>query len=492
MRRMTTGAGGQAGTGRPATPSAYQAAQGHPPQSVLCLALAAVVLSQMVVAGFTMVLVGAALVLTGLALVRLRLLTVSPAAGRRAALGILVAGVAGHLWRLFSDVPDFLLRDPPEGFMGIYRTGVAVAAALAIVALGSRAWAARAALVLLICIHAIFGAWVIRSSQDTRIDVYVWQRDAVAGLGEGDNPYEMGYPAMLPGSYPEGMVERGKVFGYTYPPLTLLLGYAGAAAGDLRYAYLVAVEGAALLLACMARSRLARGAALLFLATPGMFLVIQLAWTEPVVMLFFAAAVLAACRGRRNLSAAMLGLAIAGKQYATLAILFARKLLDGGVGRRRFLRRLTVAALVVALISLPWFIWSPAGFIRGMVLFPLQTPFRMDSLSFPAALVRAGGPELPSWIGYAALLAAWPLARRAPSDPSGFAAAVAFTLCTLFAFSTHAFFNYYLLVFAVLYTALAAPGPATDSASSQDQQVVPSDLSHRGDLRPPAGPRGDL
>jgi hypothetical protein len=394
-------------------------------------------------------------------------------------LGIVVAGIVLHVAKLLSGPPGFLL-DPSPSALRPFHIGVVAAAVLAAVGLLPGERLGKTAFALLVCVHLALGAWIIHYSPSPGIDVFVYQDDALDALLEGTNPYEIDFPEAFPGTYPEHLVVDGRVRGYPYPPLTLLVGLLGKLlAQDMRYAYLVALELAALLIAFARPGRLGRAAGAFFLLTPGLFVVLQLSWTEPVAILFFSATIFAACRRWRRALPVLFGLALGAKQYMVLTAAVVHKLFGLPFDRRRHVQRLLITASTVALVFLPWLMWGPKGFWTGIVVFPLATPFREDSISFPAALVLAGGPELPSWLGLAVPAAVWFLARKAPWTPAGYSAAAALLLCSSFAWSGHSFSNYYFLVLGVLCCAVASASPAigevrvgAQSFSSENEEVL--------------------
>src|SRR6185437_7177466 len=108
------------------------------------------------------------------------------------------------------------------------------------------------------------------------------------------------------------------LFGFPYPPLSLLLVLPGYLLGDFRYAHLAATTLAGALIALSRPGRIATAAAALFLFTPRGFFVLEAGWTEPMAVLMLAALVFAACRAPRA-SPMIVGLLLVTKQYLVLA-----------------------------------------------------------------------------------------------------------------------------------------------------------------------------
>src|SRR6185503_14145629 len=105
----------------------------------------------------------------------------------------------------------------------------------------------------LVIVHFVIGASVIGRSRRPPIDVDVFQRQAIRALKRGINPYSVTYPNIYGNSvyYAEGVSVGGWLqFGYPYPPMSLLVSLPGdVVARDHRYASLVAMELAAILMA---------------------------------------------------------------------------------------------------------------------------------------------------------------------------------------------------------------------------------------------------
>ena len=69
--------------------------------------------------------------------------------------------------------------------------------------------------------------------------------------------------------------------------------------------------------------------------------------------------------------------------------------------------RLVWQAMLVALaVTAPFILWDAPAFMKDVVLLQFQQPFRLDSDSYLAWLVRQGGPQLPTWTGFVAVVPA--------------------------------------------------------------------------------------
>ena len=159
---------------------------------------------------------------------------------------------------VFLDVHGLLAYVP-------FVAGIVAAAAVLAPALRARPASGRLRLALLglVALHLALGAWVIRHSPNPAIDVVVFQRDGVAALLRGHNPYTLTFPNIYTGTstydyYGPGMTVGGRLqFGFPYPPLSLLLAIPGSVfGGDFRYSQLVAMTTTGVLIACARGGRI--------------------------------------------------------------------------------------------------------------------------------------------------------------------------------------------------------------------------------------------
>ena len=336
--------------------------------------------------------------------------------------------------------------------------GMAVAAVIAAVPVFGVSSSARWRLLTLLAVHFALGIWVIGQAGDPYIDLWVMQRDGARALVEGVNPYLPIYPNLYgPDSpyYGPGLVVDGELtIGFPYLPLSLLLVLPGELlGGDPRFAHLVAIELAALVMASIRGGGIGTSAALLYAFTPWTFFFLVGSWTEPLVVLLISLVAISAVRAPRLLGVAV-GLLIAVKQYLLLGLPVALLLLASG-GRARW--RITWQSVTVAtVITLPFalwdlgaFSWSTVGSLAGQV-------FRPDSLTYLTLLPGDWGARL-SFLGFVLLIPGIVLlALRAPRGASGFAAGLGLLLLLFFAFSRQGSANYHFAVIGALCCAVAA------------------------------------
>ena len=391
---------------------------------------------------------------------------------------------------------------------------VAAGTALSVQVAHGRAARARATAVVL-AVGLWLGAWTIRESPQPHIDVIPVHVDAFAALARGESPYGITFTDMYKASEPFYSPEMrdGKriLFGFPYPPLSLLMAWPGhALLGDLRHGEVLALVVTAGLLIWMGTRRRTEGmleetvaadgaialtAAASLLLAPRIVFHLEQGWTEPFPIVLIAATV-ATALARPRLAWWPLGLLIASKQHMVLGLLFAPMLVgrvgspsppmtDGPAGRpSRTLWFILKALAVAAVVTLPLALLDVDAFIRSAVLLQLREPFRLDSLSFTRALVALGWPldqhgalGVSLAAGLFGLALAW---WRAPRTPAGFAASLGLTCFLLAAFGKKAFLNYYFLVVAALLVAVTAARESaqrseagSDTASNSSGEIRP-------------------
>jgi hypothetical protein len=331
---------------------------------------------------------------------------------------------------------------------------------------------------------AALAAVVLRASPVPMIDVWFLEKLGATALLDGVNPYSIGYPNIYgPGTrfLADALLspDRRHVLAFPYPPLTLLLVTpAVALASDPRWTMVAAV-----LFAAWAVRRLGRGsaeaslAAVFLLVQPRGLFVLEQAWTEPLVLALLLGAALAVSRLRERSAPAapevaaslavpvgrvaardlaLVALAGAGglaiKQYTPLLLVP----LALAVPRGARLRSAALAVAGAAAVTVPFFAWDPAGFLRGIVLFQLEQPFRADALSWAAALFRLTGTKMPAWIAFAAAGAVVVALARGHLTVARALLGAAVAWLAFVVLSKQAFCNYYWLAVGLLCAAVAA------------------------------------
>jgi hypothetical protein len=369
--------------------------------------------------------------------------------------------VAGLAWQILSTLqasPGMYVR--PDADTNLFRTGVLVGAGLIAAGVARSRVLAAVWFPLFLVVQLALGVWMLRASPDPHIDVVVVHREAFEALRSGRSPYEISFKDIYgsgSGFYNPELVDEGRVkFGYPYPPLSLILSAPGdLAAGDYRYAQLVALIAAAGFIGYAGSTITSRLAAAVLLTQPRAFFVLEQGWTEPLALLMFAATIFAMLRVPAMASWAG-GLLIVTKQYLVLASPLLWRYASARRGHVRFIVR---AAAIAVLVTLPFMLWHPRSFIDSVLLLQTREPFRIDSLSYLSWAARNGlGAGSFLWAAGAAATALGISVLLTPNTASGFAVSFALTTFATFAFGSKAFCNYYFFVAGALCCAAVAVG----------------------------------
>ena len=412
--------------------------------------------------------------------------------------GLLAAGVIVSAVGLVSKPVAMYMRDPWPWHHPVLVVPVALATLAALAPSASRRHrpvlhAAAAAVV--VAVGLWMGGWTIRQSPEPRIDVIPVHQDAFRALAHGGSPYAITFEDIYEDHEqfyaPEMRDGKRILFGFPYPPLSLLLAWPGEAIlGDLRYAEVIALAVAAWLLIRVGRRAAdppdaGRGllCAAAILLAPRVIFQIEQGWTEPFPIALLAATVLVGVT-RPALAWLPLGLLMASKQHLAVALVFVPMLAHGSWRAQALFAAKAVA--VAAAVTLPIALLDWDAFMRSAVLLQMREPFRMDALSFTRMLVdlqwtldKEQALAISLGAGLFGLGLSW---WRAPRTPAGFAAAVGLTCFLLAAFGKKAFLNYYFLVVAALLTAVAAS--ADESVDAHPATTPPSDSNASDDTRP--------
>lgn len=318
-----------------------------------------------------------------------------------------------------------------------------------------------------LAVYFVMGAWLVaRVAPEPAIDVWDYQQEAGATLLRGENPYAREYSNIYGDTrfLGEKLLKDGKVQSFPYPPLSLLLVLPGYLVGDVRWALLLAIVGAAgFVVATGRRLGLRAGhpaelAVVSLLANPWGVFVVEAGWTEPLVALAASAGAWALAARRRVALVTAMAALLSLKQYGFLLLPAL------GASRRFGWRDLVVAVVGALVIALPFLLWGPRAFWQGLAVFHLHNPLREDSLSVLAAVAAATGLQLPGWIGLlaAAAAACW-VWRQGPAPVSQAVLGGAAIVLAFFVFNRAAHLNYYwlaqwLLALGVVTAAAEAAG----------------------------------
>jgi hypothetical protein len=294
-------------------------------------------------------------------------------------------------------------------------------------------------------------------------DVLMSEQKGCQYLLHGVNPYAAKYPNIYGTNtplYAPDLVDSGNQlkFGFGYPPLSLLMLMPSyVITGDVRYGLAAALGISAVLIGLAGQSRLGIMAAAALLTAPQWPRMLTIGWIEPMLILNFSLVMFCALRWRRGLPWA-LGLFLATKQYAVLALPLLPLLVESKDDADKWPRMLFKTAVVLAVINLPFFLWDPLAFMRSLVTAHFEQSFRPDALSYTAWIYRhSDGLVLPMWAALIATVAATGEALwRGVRSPAGFAGAIVLVLLFFFVFNKQAFCNYYYFMLAAAWWSVAA------------------------------------
>jgi hypothetical protein len=377
---------------------------------------------------------------------------------------VLVTGLAWQIFQLVTTYSYINILPSHIPILWQFQTSMILGGICALISLTPWAWRSsylrRGLIASTFFAILLAGIWVIRTSPNPFIDVYVYQQTSSEALLNGQNPYEL-TPPNIYGNIdfygPELVKDGNMTIGNPYPPLSIYLSFLGyVMAGDIRYSHLAALLMAGLLMTRLRPSREALLAAYIFLFTPSIYFVLEQSWTEPLVLLLSVAVVWCALN-RPAWKFAALGLLVASKQYMIFLSPLIVLLIPPAATKRFWVQACgwTVASAFV--VTAPLAFWNFPAFLWNVGLAQWYQVFRTDALSYTAFYALAFG-QLPSqFLSFIvlglALLLIWRFGSR---TPTGYAIALALCLGLFFAFNKQAFCNYYFLVIGILCCALAA------------------------------------
>jgi hypothetical protein len=289
----------------------------------------------------------------------------------------------------------------------------------------------------------------IVASPDPVIDVYAWLRDAPGNLLHGKNPYatDIESPYGTPRAAEYGVPLPPDPRPAAYPPLPILLALPFRAVGlDVRLANVAGDLAAAVALVGVARFRgrvrLGVLAAALYLHLPRVPFLIEQAWYEPMLAGLLGAGL---CLGEREGRAkwaghVLLGLGLTGKQYGVAP------LVPLAWAERRRWQPLAFGLAVAALVSLPFFLWSPHDFLSVVLGKHLARPTQYGSITLTSAAVELFDREPPRavmWAVAGVLIAA--VAVRGPQRGAAVGLGMGTALAVFCLFHTQGYLNYFYL-----------------------------------------------
>jgi hypothetical protein len=299
------------------------------------------------------------------------------------------------------------------------------------------------------------------------IDVIEFEIDSVHALLVGTNPYGAGvthqdlchgHEELCHGAqlYGPGVSTEGRVHvGFPYPPLALFWTIPGYLLNNVRYAWLLALDLAAVLIFWISPDLNGLLAVVFLLFVAPSIYILSHGYTEPLLLLTLAILVFVA-QEKRQLLPLALGLFLASKQYSLLALPVAALLLPR-FSWKRYLSMIAIAVGEALVLALPFLYADPRGLWWSLVTFQTLAPFRSDALSFSAVLVGHGLPAIPQWaIALAIIVVTALLLWKAPRTPATFSFSLALLSLIFFVLNKQAFANYYFFSFGALCLGQAA------------------------------------
>lgn len=296
----------------------------------------------------------------------------------------------------------------------------------------------------LLCAVVVLGmtAWFpIRGVPQPGNDVWYLLQQSNEGLVRGENMYRMTWTGVPPGQVTDV---------FTYLPMSsVLLAPARWLTGDVRWGLAFLVLISALLLLVAARTGRVQTQSLWFapacllVLTPGHALLVEMSWTEPLLLFLLVGAMLAIVHGRGWMAVLCLALALASKQHVWLLVpLF--------VFYRPFgLRRAGFAILGALSLCLPWVLADPRAMYADTVGSYLSSKSSERSSTLSNFFERIG-VGLPSWLaaGLVLIVVAYCCycLRRSDSGSSELCLAAALTLLVGNLLNKQSYYNQWWLV----------------------------------------------
>jgi hypothetical protein len=289
---------------------------------------------------------------------------------------------------------------------------------------------------------------VLRVSPLPIIDVFTTNTTATLKLLEGNNPYSIKYVDIYQGS-------AGYSPSFGYLPGYFLAGIPALVFGDVRLASIVSLLLVGFLISSEFQTSKNYG---LFTASVfacillggSSFYIVEQAWIDPIIALALLLVALFLKKKRFILAGICCGVAIAIKQYAFISAIFLILFCFRKYGIKKASVFIKTCVIVAASILVPFIAWDIPGFYNSAVSGIHNLPPRLDSLSFRSFLLLKTGSDLPSISFFIPLGFCFFYARRIWGelvDLSGVFMVNGFIYFIIFVFSSHAFANYYYLVY---------------------------------------------
>lgn len=275
----------------------------------------------------------------------------------------------------------------------------------------------------------------IISSPHPRIDVFDQLKFGSTGLVQGKNPYSQIFPQIY--KYPQDYFPYLPLTALVVLPLNLLL-------GDPRFAHIAANIIVVIILRKILSSQknrlLAETIPLIYIYHPQMNFMIDQSWIDLIIFSAFAAFIyFYKFKGRGLFATFALTLSIGMKQQFPILILFL-------LIYKKIPKSLIFSAIaIVAIITIPFYIWSPNDFLNDVILIHINRKFWWhNSLTLNSFFFWEFRKDLPSVI----MLIAWTIpllaiAKRGIKRYSALTLSISLWFFVFYFFNYQAFMNYY-------------------------------------------------
>jgi uncharacterized membrane protein len=264
---------------------------------------------------------------------------------------------------------------------------------------------------------------------------------AVQGLAQGDNPYTTCWVG-------DNDPHTRCAFPYM-PGSALLEGAFYWVLHDIRLALAIAMCCAALAIWRLGGPIAGPALALLLLSQPRSLLMVELSWTEPMIIALVALFVLAVTRGRTRWAVVLLAIALFTKQHVLLLVPLACFWTAYGV------RRTVTSVALAAIATLPWFLMAPQAFLHDTLWFNLRLTPSHDSLSLFSTAVRLGWEPPFLVVGVLTLATMGLVLWLLPRDEIGFTVGAAAVVGVFTLTNKQSFFNEWSFVATLMIIACA-------------------------------------
>jgi len=205
------------------------------------------------------------------------------------------------------------------------------------------------------------------------------------------------------------------------------------------------------------------------------FFIIDQAWIDPIIASIVLLSALSLRKNNLILAGLYSGVAITIKQYAFIAVILLTIFACKKYGIKKAFVFLRTYLIVAGAILLPFVLWNPVKFYESAISGIMQLPPRLDSLSIRSFILLKTGSDLSLISAIAPIAFFLFLASRIWNgivDLSGVFMHMGFMYFLIFVFSSHAFANYYYLVYLFFFfSVIFSISPSPQEVEIKDQCI---------------------